>query len=355
MVRVLLFLRTESEMGLFLAKKGKKRGKQPIFSSLPYFPVCSFLINLRMCFETISSPQMPIARLLVQFLNSFSMSRSVVALLVWGWCAALSSAAFAENFGSQVHVVRRGETLSGIAQRYGVRVDQLRRWNGLKGDKIVVGQRLALREGKPQERRSRQVVDPLKALFASWKDSVIARSRQEGMYALVVNKAQRQMDVYLSGKHVTTFPVAIGYADAQELTDRQRAGDHHLKEGVFHISEIAWSNRIPKWDRIWMRLHTVEWAKRDYVKTYGAAGRKQLEEWEAIYGPIQTDQDVQAFNRAHREMSIWRGLGIHGGGSRPDWTEGCIALDRKDIRWLYNRLKAMPNGGVGTPVVVVRF
>jgi len=40
--------------------------------------------------------------------------------------------------------VRRGDTLSGIAQRYGVRVSDLRRWNNLSGSRIRSGQRLTI-------------------------------------------------------------------------------------------------------------------------------------------------------------------------------------------------------------------
>ncbi|MDR9441675.1 MAG: transglycosylase SLT domain-containing protein [Schleiferiaceae bacterium] len=40
------------------------------------------------------------------------------------------------------HRVRRGEVLGTIAERYGVRVSSLRRWNGLRGNTIRVGQRL---------------------------------------------------------------------------------------------------------------------------------------------------------------------------------------------------------------------
>ncbi|MFH1571208.1 MAG: L,D-transpeptidase family protein [Gemmatimonadota bacterium] len=264
----------------------------------------------------------------------------------------VAAPAMAVPAASQVHVVRKGDTLSGIALRYRVSVKQLRRWNSLKGDRIIVGQRLALREGA---RPARAPVDPLKVVFSSWTDTVIDQSRRDGTYALVVNKTERRMDVYLSGRRVNTFRVAIGYADAKDLTDRQLAGDHHLKEGVFHLSEVAWSNQIPKWDRVWMRIHTVEAAKRDYVRVYGETGRRKLAAWEAARGAVVTDVDVQNYNRAHRDMNIWRGLGIHGGGSLYDWTEGCVALDRKDIRWLYDRLKGARNGGVGTPLAVVRF
>ncbi|MDA0336902.1 MAG: L,D-transpeptidase [bacterium] len=92
-----------------------------------------------------------------------------------------------------------------------------------------------------------------------------------------------------------------------------------------------------------------------YATVYGETGRQQLARWEAAHGPVVTDQDVQQFNRAHRDKNIWRGLEIHGGGTKYDWTEGCVALDRKDIRWLYDHLKRGPHGGVGTPLAVVRF
>ncbi len=44
--------------------------------------------------------------------------------------------------GSTFHAVARGETVFSIAQRYGVTVEELRKWNGLKGNAIRRGQRL---------------------------------------------------------------------------------------------------------------------------------------------------------------------------------------------------------------------
>ena len=40
------------------------------------------------------------------------------------------------------HRVQRGETLSGIARRYNVSVNDLRRWNNISGDRIIAGQTL---------------------------------------------------------------------------------------------------------------------------------------------------------------------------------------------------------------------
>lgn len=43
------------------------------------------------------------------------------------------------------HKVRRGETLGGIAVKYGVKTADLRRWNGIKGNRIRAGQKLTVR------------------------------------------------------------------------------------------------------------------------------------------------------------------------------------------------------------------
>jgi membrane-bound lytic murein transglycosylase D len=51
-----------------------------------------------------------------------------------------------ENHRTLVHRVRSGETLSSIAYRYGVAVNNIKRWNGLKSSKIIIGQRLSIRK-----------------------------------------------------------------------------------------------------------------------------------------------------------------------------------------------------------------
>jgi membrane-bound lytic murein transglycosylase D len=62
--------------------------------------------------------------------------------------------------GGDLHVVRSGDTVSGIAKRYGATVSDLRRWNTLNSDLIRPGDRLvvgtlalsASREGQPRTR-----------------------------------------------------------------------------------------------------------------------------------------------------------------------------------------------------------
>ena len=47
-------------------------------------------------------------------------------------------------FGSMSYVVKRGDTLSGIAKRHGTSVSKIKRLNNLKSDLIKIGQKLAL-------------------------------------------------------------------------------------------------------------------------------------------------------------------------------------------------------------------
>ncbi|MBO0438716.1 LysM peptidoglycan-binding domain-containing protein [Vagococcus fluvialis] len=60
------------------------------------------------------------------------------------------------NTNSQKHTVKSGDTLSGIAWKYGVTVAQLKQWNNLKSDIIYVGQTLIVKGGTTNGSSSNQ-------------------------------------------------------------------------------------------------------------------------------------------------------------------------------------------------------
>ena len=61
----------------------------------------------------------------------------------------------------KTHKVKRGETLSSIAKKYGVSVAEIKKWNGLKKNKISRGKNLKIhtyeRVAKPKEEQARNV------------------------------------------------------------------------------------------------------------------------------------------------------------------------------------------------------
>lgn len=82
---------------------------------------------------------------------SFIFLIGLVALVGWSPRPALASSQIAEAVsapheqGGGVHVVRRGETLSGIARRYGVTVRAIAAANGIRNiNRIRIGQRLVI-------------------------------------------------------------------------------------------------------------------------------------------------------------------------------------------------------------------
>ncbi len=52
--------------------------------------------------------------------------------------------AWQKQQGGQQYVIARGDTLSGIAQRFNVSLSSLKSYNGISGSKIVVGQKLLI-------------------------------------------------------------------------------------------------------------------------------------------------------------------------------------------------------------------
>jgi membrane-bound lytic murein transglycosylase D len=57
---------------------------------------------------------------------------------------SLQQAKAAKESSTIIHTVKSGETLGGIAAKYHVSVADIKRWNGLKGDLIQIGQKLKI-------------------------------------------------------------------------------------------------------------------------------------------------------------------------------------------------------------------
>ncbi|MGE5484844.1 MAG: glycosyl hydrolase family 18 protein [Ignavibacteriales bacterium] len=77
--------------------------------------------------------------------------RMAVVLLLTGALVCAGAAGLLPGVGvrrasaaTRTYVVKKGDTLSGIARRYGTTVRQIQAWNGMKGTLIRIGQRLVV-------------------------------------------------------------------------------------------------------------------------------------------------------------------------------------------------------------------
>ena len=105
--------------------------------------------------------------------------------------------------GPLIHRVKRGETLSGIALKYGTTVRQLMRLNNLRNaNRIYSGQRLVIRPGTTSTGSNIHVVrrgDTLSAIALHYGASVAAIQRMNGLRNTIIYVGQR-LKVPTSGK-----------------------------------------------------------------------------------------------------------------------------------------------------------
>ncbi len=93
--------------------------------------------------------------------SSSSSAKSTVAASVSPPAAApKSSAAPPADSSPRTHVVRSGDTLSGIAAKYDVSVADLKKWNSLSGETILAGQKLRVGSGASSSSSSSTTAAP---------------------------------------------------------------------------------------------------------------------------------------------------------------------------------------------------
>jgi murein L,D-transpeptidase YafK len=148
--------------------------------------------------------------------------------------------------------------------------------------------------------------------------------------SVVVTKSKRILRLYSAGKVVKEYRVALG---SSPIEDKVKAGDRRTPEGEFYICqknshskfylslELSYPNKRHA-DR---GLHDGLITRAQYNQIVSALERKRV--------PLQNTH-------------LGGELFIHGNGSRSDWTWGCVALDDKDVRELFD---AVP---VGTLVTI---
>jgi membrane-bound lytic murein transglycosylase D len=78
--------------------------------------------------------------------NHFRIGQDSIYKIAEGYFESRASSMpdFTQMNERTVHRVKSGETLGHIAGKYGVRVSEIKRWNGLKSDMIRVGQRIVV-------------------------------------------------------------------------------------------------------------------------------------------------------------------------------------------------------------------
>ncbi len=165
-------------------------------------------------------------------------------------------------------------------------------------------------------------------------------------YRIVIYKADHLLEVYHEGELAAEYPIALSrYGFAQRKTWE----DSLTPEGEFLVASMQYESIFGPRQ---MLLETTQQSLKDYQEQYGGQGKRRIEAWEDAHGPLDTIWETYDFNQANPKHRMWNDILIHGGGTRWDWTLGCIALDNEDMVDLFDLVHQSENRGLGVQVEI---
>lgn len=145
---------------------------------------------------------------------------------------------------------------------------------------------------------------------------------------IVVKKAERKLLLYSDDKLVRTYRIGLGLTP---VGDKVRQGDRRTPEGDFYI--------FTKNDKSAFY--------RSLGISYPNAAHAQRGLRDGLITKAQYDSIMRALKARTtppQNTRLGGDIYIHGNGAGSDWTWGCVALEDRDVRELF---QAIP---VGTPV-----
>ena len=156
---------------------------------------------------------------------------------------------------------------------------------------------------------------------------------------LVIDKAKKDLVVFMDGRQVAQFPAAFGI---DPDSDKYKAFDCATPEGLYFITHKKAKSRFH-------RLLGISYPNPAKAEKGLAEGVISLKEYRTIQKALQ-----KPGAGALQYRSGGAGIAIHGGGvfrsfdkaRERDWTRGCIALNNPDMEKLFNFCRS------GDPVVI---
>jgi murein L,D-transpeptidase YafK len=142
---------------------------------------------------------------------------------------------------------------------------------------------------------------------------------------IVVLKGKRSMEIYAHGRVVKRYRIGLG---SRPIGDKIRQGDRRTPEGIFHIR--IRNPRSNYYLSLGIDYPNIEDARR------GLRNR--------VIDRETHDRIITAIDNGEmppQNTALGGDIYIHGNGSHRDWTWGCVALDDRNMKELFD---AVPLG-----------
>lgn len=251
------------------------------------------------------------------------------------------NASAASSGATGVHVVSRGQTLSGIAQNYGTTVAALRQANNLRSSTIFVGQRLQVPAAGASSGSSGaaavvhvvKIGENLSSIARQYGVSVQAIAERNGIANTSLIKVGQRL--VISGNPTATTPAPSGpkkiVVDISEQRCRQYQGETLLN---------TWACSTGMRNATKTGTFRVQSKLR---KAYGSTWDIWMPYWLGIYWAGSTENGIHGIPwNASNGRKIWAGL------VGTPATYGCVMLKDAPMETLWNW------ADIGTQVVIKR-
>jgi tetratricopeptide (TPR) repeat protein len=142
---------------------------------------------------------------------------------------------------------------------------------------------------------------------------------KKGQTVILIDKLDASLTILKSGKEYKTIPVEFG---ANWMGDKMMAGDKATPEGIYKVQVKKDRSRT-----IYYKALLLDYPNREDEKRYNHLVRS---------------------GKISKSTGIGNLIEIHGdGGKGIHWTDGCIALDNKEMDLVFSQ------SSVNTPVIIV--
>jgi murein L,D-transpeptidase YafK len=144
---------------------------------------------------------------------------------------------------------------------------------------------------------------------------------------IVVKKADRKLEVFDGEKLIKTYRVGLGFAP---VGDKEKQGDGKTPEGEFYIFTKNDQSRF------YLSIGVSYPSTRDAERGFR----------ENLISKSERDEIVEAIKNKKMPLQNTKLGGeiyIHGNGSSSDWTLGCVALEDKEMKELFDAIPVGAN------------
>ncbi|MGI8788923.1 MAG: L,D-transpeptidase family protein [Pyrinomonadaceae bacterium] len=148
---------------------------------------------------------------------------------------------------------------------------------------------------------------------------------------IVIKKKKRRLEIFDGETLVRRYKIVLG---ASPAGDKRIEGDGKTPEGEFYV--FTKNSRSKFYLSLGLSYPNIEAARRGLR--------------ENIISREEHDAIIKAVGEKHKppqKTALGGEIYIHGGGTKSDWTEGCVALKNEAMKEIFD---AIP---IGAPVIIL--